>query len=375
MGPILGVGLSVGINDLSLMKRAGKNFFVATAISILTATIYFILTPYQGVQSELLARTSPTLYDVLIALFGGAAGVIAQSTKDKGNVLPGVAIATALMPPLCTAGYGIANGSWAFFAGAFFLYFINTVFIALATYVGVVLMRFHKKEFIDQKRQRLVHRTIVVVVVLTMIPAGYMTVQIIKQSLLDNNMRRFVKNEFVFKGTQIISQNLDRMSKTVKVVAVGKIIDDKDIQKVKKHLANYQLGGYKLNVIQGSQSDSFLLLNKELNNAVLSNETSSQKLIEQSPQINELESQLGQYTRYEALGKEIRNEVKAVCPSVNKVVLTNATEARMDTSLTLNYVVAIVGSKHRLNPTDRMQLQHWLKARVKADSLRLIVSN
>ena len=121
MGPILGMGLAVGIDDLPLLRRAVKNYMVATIISIITATIYFFLSPYQGVQSELLARTEPTIYDVLIAFFGGAAGIVAASVKDKGNVIPGVAIATALMPPLCTAGYGIATGNLAFFCWCFFI--------------------------------------------------------------------------------------------------------------------------------------------------------------------------------------------------------------------------------------------------------------
>lgn len=136
MGPIIGMGLAVGINDVELLKRSARNFGVATLISVLTATVYFLLTPLGDARSELLARTSPTLYDVLIATCGGAAGIIALCTKGKGNVIPGVAIATALMPPLCTAGYGLATGHWLYFLGAFYLFFINTVFISLATYVG-----------------------------------------------------------------------------------------------------------------------------------------------------------------------------------------------------------------------------------------------
>ena len=135
MGPIIGMGLALGINDYELLKRSMKSYSVATVISILTATLFFFISPFDQPQSELLARTSPTIYDVFIALIGGLAGFIALSTKDKGNVIPGVAIATALMPPLCTAGYGIAIGSFRFM-GAFYLYFINTVFIVTATFIG-----------------------------------------------------------------------------------------------------------------------------------------------------------------------------------------------------------------------------------------------
>ena len=152
MGPIVGMGLAIGINDSILLKKSIHNYLIATLISVLTATIYFVLSPLDEAQSELLARTSPTLYDVMIALFGGAAGILALSTKGKGNVLPGVAIATALMPPLCTAGYGLAMGNIYYFLGAFYLFFINTVFIALSTYLGVHMMGFSKKTYIDKNK-------------------------------------------------------------------------------------------------------------------------------------------------------------------------------------------------------------------------------
>ena len=146
MGPIMGVGLSVGLNDFELMKRSLKSFLITTAFSVTTATIFFLLAPIAGSQSELLARTSPTIYDVFIALFGGLAGVVALSTKEKGNVIPGVAIATALMPPLCTAGYGLASGNLIYFLGAFYLYFINSVFISKDLSHKIPQYRFLKNE-------------------------------------------------------------------------------------------------------------------------------------------------------------------------------------------------------------------------------------
>ena len=137
MGPIMGFGLGLGIADFELVKRSLRNYLTATLFSVVTATIYFLISPISEAQSELLARTSPTIYDVLIAFFGGLAGIVAGSTKSKGNVIPGVAIATALMPPLCTAGFGLATGHLSYFLGAFYLYFINTVFISLSTYIVV----------------------------------------------------------------------------------------------------------------------------------------------------------------------------------------------------------------------------------------------
>ena len=129
MGPIMGMGLSVGINDFDLLKRSVRNFGFMVLVSILTSTLYFVVSPLSGAQSELLARTVPTTYDVLIAFFGGLAGIVAQSRRDRtSTVIPGVAIATALMPPLCTAGYGLATLQLNYFLGAFYLFFINTVF-------------------------------------------------------------------------------------------------------------------------------------------------------------------------------------------------------------------------------------------------------
>ena len=146
MGPIMGVGMSVGLNDFELMKRSLKSFFITTGFCVLTSTIYFLFTPIAEAQSELLARTSPSIYDVFIALMGGLAGIVALSTTEKGNVIPGVAIATALMPPLCTAGYGLASGNLVYFLGAFYLYFINSVFISLATFLGIRILHFKRKD-------------------------------------------------------------------------------------------------------------------------------------------------------------------------------------------------------------------------------------
>lgn len=374
MGPIIGMGLAIGISDLELLKRSIKHYLVATLISVLTATIYFLITPLTEAQSELLARTSPTLYDVLIALCGGAAGILALSTKGKGNVIPGVAIATALMPPLCTAGFGLAVGNLSYFFGAFYLFFINTVFIALSTFIGVRMLHFKHKHFIDPARLVKVKRYIIGLVVVTMIPATYMTIQIIRQSVLENNIRKFVKNELTFKGTQIISQSKDDKTKTLNIVAVGKTITPKHIAEARKQMEAYQLSDYKLNIIQGSQSDSLLRFNQTLSSAMTNSEASNRKIVEQAEQINQLEGQLYNYTQYNELGANVRKEIKAVCPAVTSICLTPVTETKIDTTASRQYIMAIVGCSKGLNNSERMLLQNWLKARTKADSLRLLVT-
>ena len=167
MGPIMGVGLSLGINDFDLLKKSLRNFSLMVVVAIATSTLYFFISPLGTARSELLARTVPTTYDVLIAFFGGLAGIVAQSRKDRNStVIPGVAIATALMPPLCTAGFGLATGQFKFFIGAFYLFFINTVFIALATYMVVRMLKYHKKKFLDPARERYVKRIMLLITLL-----------------------------------------------------------------------------------------------------------------------------------------------------------------------------------------------------------------
>ncbi len=154
MGPIMGLGLGTGINDLALVRKALSNYFFAAIVGLITSTIYFSISPLNDAHSEILARTTPNIYDVLIALFGGLAGIVATSTKQKGNVIPGVAIATALMPPLCTAGYGLATFQFNYSIGALYLFIINTVFIALATFVTVRLLKFPFKHLPDEKAEK-----------------------------------------------------------------------------------------------------------------------------------------------------------------------------------------------------------------------------
>ena len=171
MGPIFGLGLGLGINDFDLMKTAGKNLLVMIGISLVASFLYFLITPLSlNNPTELLARTNPTIYDVLIALFGGFAGIFEQCRKDKGTVFAGVAIATALMPPLCTAGYGLASGNLHYFAGALYLFIINCLFIMLATYTMVKYLKFNAKEIADEKLRLRTKAVSTILIILFIIP-------------------------------------------------------------------------------------------------------------------------------------------------------------------------------------------------------------
>ncbi|MBR1721145.1 MAG: DUF389 domain-containing protein, partial [Treponema sp.] len=214
-----------------------------------------LITPINEAKSELLARTSPSLYDVLIAFCGGAAGIIAMCSKGKGNVIPGVAIATALMPPLCTAGYGIGTGHLLYFLGAFYLYFINTVFICFATFLGVRLMRFEKKTFIDPGRAQKARRIITSIVIVTMIPALLLTINIVRKSIFENNVQEFVRNELKQDGTEIISTETNSKTYKLQVVTVGREIEENTLNNAQHNMRNYGLEKYYLTVIQGTQNN------------------------------------------------------------------------------------------------------------------------
>ena len=375
MGPIIGMGLAIGINDFQLLRRAAKNFAIATVISILTATVYFLITPLGEAQSELLARTSPTIYDVLIATFGGAAGILALCTKGKGNVIPGVAIATALMPPLCTAGYGLAMGNLYYFFGAFYLFFINTVFICLATFLGVRMMKFERKHHDNHETLVRVRRYILAVVIVTMVPAVFMTVVIIRKSFFENNVRKFVKNELVFKGTQIISTDINKKNKVLSVVAVGKEIENKERDNAQIKMANYGLDGYTITIYQGTQSDSVLRLNNKLTDIASSNKANTQTMLEQSARIRQLETQLYSYTRYGQSVNDINSEMKVLFPSYYGLGLSRTAEASADSGAVKEYVLAVVKVRGRQINAETNRLQRWLGERLKADSIKVVVAN
>uniref|UniRef100_A0AB33JDV8 TIGR00341 family protein n=1 Tax=Prevotella sp. GTC17260 TaxID=3236796 RepID=A0AB33JDV8_9BACT len=362
MGPIIAMGLAVGIRDLVLLRRAFKNYLVATGISIATATIYFMLSPYHEAQSELLARTSPTLYDVLIAFVGGVAGVIALSIKDKGNVIPGVAIATALMPPLCTAGFGIASGNLAYFAGAFFLYFINTVFIASATWIGVHFMKFPPRTFDNDHRAIIVQRWIIGIVVVTMIPAAFMTWNIVKESYFKTQVNMFVHDRLRWDGSQVVTSNVGADS-TLRVVVVGKTLSDSAIAVAKHSMIAYPaLTGYKLKLIQGSVSDSLRAIA-----GLQTADTGSDKvqLLEKQTQENAaLSRQLDQYTRYERLSRQMCSEVHILFPEVNTLSMSATLEVSADTVKPQRVIMAVVGTTRRLPDASKEKLKTWMENRI-----------
>ena len=375
MGPIMGVGLSVGLNDFELMKRSLKSFLITTLFSVTTATIFFLVSPVAEGQSELLARTSPTIYDVFIALMGGLAGVVALSTKEKGNVIPGVAIATALMPPLCTAGYGLATGNLVYFLGAFYLYFINSVFISLATFAGVRVMHFQRKEFVDKKREKKVRQYIILIAVLTMCPAVYLTVGIIQSTFYESAANRFVAEQLSFENTQVLDKKIHyhgNKDNEIRVVLIGQEVPEASIAIARNKMKDYKLGETKLIVLQGMNNEAVDI--SSIRAMVMEDfyKNSEERLVEQTKKITVLEQSLARYKSFDELGKTIVPELKVLYPSVKTVSISHAIELTVDSVRTDTITLAVLKFGKHPDAHEKQKITEWLKARTGAKNLRLI---
>lgn len=258
MGPIMGIGLGLGINDSSLITRCVKNLAIATLFALLTSCLYFWISPLNDARSELLARTQPTIYDVLIAFFGGFAGIIATGSRHKGNILPGVAIATALMPPLCTAGYGLATLQFSFLFGAFYLFLINCVYIGLATWVGCLVLQLPKiesdKHFSSPKSMAITIGSLIIFLV----PSAITTISLIGDTVIEGHASAFVHGEFdPLTKTQVVSYNYIKTDSVpvLEVVLVGDAIDDRDIELKAARMQGYSLPkDCHLRIVQGSSA-------------------------------------------------------------------------------------------------------------------------
>lgn len=307
MGPIMGFGLGLGISDFELIKRSFRNFAIATVFSVITSSIYFLISPISEAQSELLARTQPTLYDVLIAFFGGLAGIVASSTKSKGNVIPGVAIATALMPPLCTAGFGLATGNLYYFFGAFYLFFINSVFISLATYLVVRVLKYPKKVFLDKDHEKRVTRYVGIIVIFTIVPSLFLSYRLVKTTYFNQQVLNYVNTELAFPNTQILSKTITNTSdkKEIKVVLIGDNVSDSTIESALNRLPNYGLKDVSL-VVQQGFSEQETDINK-LKSLLMQDlyKNSEQVLRTQAMQIDSLQRELKSYHDDRLLAEQI----------------------------------------------------------------------
>lgn len=256
MGPIVGAGFALATFNFQLLSKSLKNLLIATCVSLIVSTIYFYLSPFKEVQSELLARTSPTIYDVMIAFFGGIVGAISITRKEKGNPIPGVAIATALMPPLCTAGFGLATGDFKFFVGAVYLYAINCFFIGISTYLIIKYLKYKPQEITTNlKTAKNVRYGITILLFLITIPSLYIAYQLLQEKKYNQNVNVFLDKEFVEKGHTIIYKKINFKSnpKKVEIALISKKFDSLELNRLNDLLKIYTIPNSELIIKQNTQ--------------------------------------------------------------------------------------------------------------------------
>lgn len=369
MGPIIGMGLGVGINDFMLLKRAFKNYLIATLFSVATATLYFLITPFNEVQSELLARTSPTIYDVLIALCGGLAGIIALGSVSQrsGNVIPGVAIATALMPPLCTVGFGLATANWLYALGALYLYIINTIFISVATFVGVTLiMRFHKKVFVDKQREKRVKRIIMFIAFVTIIPSVFITLGMVREAMFNNRCKRFCTNVVKVEGAHIISHSFDYLNRRVRVVLLGEEADSTAIGLMEQRMPDYGLEGVTLEIVQGTNSMKTEDLTGKLHLEEKQTLALRNQIVDNERLIRELHTELDAYSQAEAHARVLLPEMRTLYPNIESVATGRGSVCFATDSVPADSVALIVSIRtlRRMPAAEQSRVEAWLKERL-----------
>jgi uncharacterized hydrophobic protein (TIGR00271 family) len=386
MGPIMGVGLGVGINDLQLIIRALKNLGIAVIMSVLTSALYFWISPLDQAQSELLARTQPTLWDVLIAMFGGLAGIVAGSRREKSNAIPGVAIATALMPPLCTTGFGLATGNWEFFFGAFYLFFINSVFISLATFLIVRFLRFHPKEFLDSQRESQVKRYIAIFVILTIIPSVITAFTVVRKTVFERNASRFVRTEMIFDNCQVINQQyIFGDSSRIVVSLLGEPIENEKIQDLESRMSQYNLDDVKLVIRQGYvDNDNIDLATMEEMSQQMSQQLkidiiedlykeNTEILKSKDAEIEVLQGEILRLRSKELPVMDITKEVKVQYPNIREFSITNTLLVEADSLKQDTLYLVYANFKRKPKRTEVKKLTEWLQLRIKADTLKLVV--
>jgi uncharacterized hydrophobic protein (TIGR00271 family) len=366
MGPIMGIGLGIGTNDFELVKKGLRNLTIATIISIIASSLYFTLTPLHEAQSELLARTSPSLWDVFIAALGGLAGIVAATRKEKSNVIPGVAIATALMPPLCTAGFGIATGNLYFFLGAIYLYFINSVFICVATFLIVRYLKFHKKDFGDKAYEKKVSRYILMIVLITAAPSVYLAYRIVDKSIFENNAAKFVHQELNYKDTQVISKSFkyNRKGSEIDLLLLGKELSAGQLDSLNNQLKGYQLKGTKLIIRQGLNAKNEIDLS-QIKASILEDVFKSNAETAVKPNTGSAALDLPL--------PDLRSELKVLYPDLKAYSISNAIFNRTDSNRADTMTMVVATFAKPVPAADQNRLRLWLKNRVKADSLKLII--
>lgn len=308
MGPIVGAGYALGINDFSLLKNSARNLLYAVLISLITSTVYFLVSPFSEVQTEILARTSPNFYDVVIAFFGGAAGIVAISRTERSNAIPGVAIATALMPPLCTAGFGIATLEWKFLVGALYLFVINSVFICLSTFIFVRYLRFKKVNYSNSAEQRKINRWIIGIAVSVVLPSLVTAWLLLAQSAFRLKANRFVEREINFKGTFLVDKkfNFDLQKSSIRLTFIGAKLKPNVLNDIEFKKRLYGLDQVKIQIDQVAIDEQVDLQMKQL----------GQKELPYKQRIADLEQKLKSMQDADSLVTNLTDEIRTFSEQV-----------------------------------------------------------
>lgn len=361
MGPIVGAGFALAVFDFELLKRCGKNLLIATIVSLVVSAIYFFISPFKDAQPELLARTSPTIYDVLIAFFGGLVGVIALTRVEKGNPIPGVAIATALMPPLCTAGYGLAMGNFSYFFGAFYLYSINCFFICIATYFIVRYLKYTPVQFKNIRFEKQIRYGISFLLVLMIVPSFYLAYNLLKEKQFHDNVSKFIENEFTANGYPIIFKEIkyNTSPKKIELAFLSKRFSNEEEKQLNHRLNQYQIFNTSLIFKQGTQD-----LKKEILNEL---GTQNKALSEKDIIINNLQNEIKEFKfddteTYKEIGI-LFPEAKNV--SIGKFLLfPNSDSAKIETVVLFHH--------QEKEEIDTLKLKKWLIQKLSTNNIKLV---
>lgn len=374
MGPIMGMGYGAGINDFELIRRSFKNLAIATLIGLLTSTLYFLISPLDTAQSELLARTTPTAWDVLIGFFGGLAGIVGATRKEKSNVIPGVAIATALMPPLCTAGFGLATGHWGYFFGAFYLYTINFVFIALSAFLVVRAFNIAEKKYVDPDLAQRAQNYIFAVAFATILPSSYLAYQLVGKEVFKAKATAFVNEQLNFKNTNVAQVKIDPENHQIKVFLIGDHVSQSKLNDISLRLVNAGLDDAKLKVYQNGEQEGIDMSTLKADIVTDLYNNTKADLESKEKEIALLKEKNRVLLQNQGLFTAVPSELQALFPKLTNVILSqNYDPSSLDQNRSEIRYILNASSAKRLSKNERSQIDKWLKIRIKSDNVYVVI--
>lgn len=371
MGPIFGLGLGLGVNDIQLMKSSGKNLIIMVCISLAASFLYFMITPLSLLNpTELLARTNPTIYDVLIALFGGFAGIFEQCRKEKGTVFSGVAIATALMPPLCTAGFGLANGNFSWFLGALYLFVINCLFIMLATYFSVKYFRFRQAEFEDVATARKTKRISSLLIILFIVPSIWSAVILIRQNNFEEKALAFIEHTKAYGKSIIYDYKIDHTEGSKLILFfTGDPLADSAKENIYINASKYDINKEQIQINDHTNTDNRndIEIVKDIYDKM------GREISERDADIKRLEEELKASKAVDIPYIQITREIINSYPQIQEVHITQGASVKSDSLAIHQSIMVMVKTDTFMMEEDSLKLNSWLKIRLNNDNLHLVI--